>query len=186
METARVRIATCSNAAEAAMVRAILDAHDIDVVIAGEHNASVLVGLAGSYVSLDVYVEAEDSERAAELIRSLREGGEGVDEPPDDESPDVGPDPHLAIESRKRTGVVVVLAFCITFGTAHMYARAWMRGITLAAIELVGFFQMRNDQVLGVSMFVGAVLCDFIGALWLVRRRPPGPRPALPTARLRS
>jgi hypothetical protein len=186
MEAARVRVATCSDAAEAAMVRAILDAHDIEVVIAGEHNASMLVGLAGSYVSLDVYVDAEDSERAAELIRSLREGGEGVDEPPDDDGPDIGPDPHAALETRKRTGVVVVLALCITFGTAHMYARAWMRGIALAAIELVGIGQIGNHRPLGVSMIVGAILCDLIGALYLVRRRPPGPRPDLPTARLRS
>lgn len=186
MEQSRVRVATCSNAAEAAMVRAILDAHDIDVVIAGEHNASMLVGLAGSYVSLDVYVDAEDGERAAELIQSLREGGEGVEEPPDDESPDVGPDPHTAIETRKRTGVAVVLSLCITFGTAHMYARAWMRGITLAAIELVGIGQIGDNRPLGAAMIAGAIVCDLLGSLYLVRWRRTGVRPALPTARLRS
>ena len=184
MQTGRVRVATCSDAAEAAMVRAILDAHDIDVVIAGEHNASVLVGLAGSYVSLDVYVDAEDGERAAELIQSLREG-EGVDEPPDDDDEAEGPDPGVAIEARKRTGVVVVLALCVTFGTAHLYTRAWMRGITLAAIEVVGLAQISEHPALGAAMIGGALLGDLVGALARVRRRRPEP-PALPVARLRS
>jgi hypothetical protein len=186
MGDARVRVATCSDAAEAAMVRAILGAHDIEVVISGEHNASVLVGLAGSYVSLDVYVDADDAEQAAELIQSMRVGGEGVDEPPDDEGPEIGPDPSEALESRKRTGVVVLLALCITFGTAHMYARAWMRGVALAAIELVGIGQIGDDRPLGAAMIIGAIAFDLIGALYLVRRRPRGPRPDLPTARLRN
>lgn len=186
MESGRVCVATCSDAAEAAMVRAILDAHDIDVVIAGEHNASVLVGLAGSYVSLDVYVEAEDGERAAELIRSLREGGEGVDEPPDDDEQAEGPDPHVAIETRKRTGAVVLLALCVTFGTAHLYTRAWMRGITLAAIELVGFRQVMDNPPLGAAMVGGAIAFDLIGALVRVRQGRRPVRPALPVARLRG
>lgn len=167
------------------MVRAILDAHDIDVVIAGEHNASMLVGLAGSYVSLDVYVDSEDGERAAELIRSLREG-EGVDEPPDDEDQAEGPDPHVAIETRKRTGAAVLLALCVTFGTAHLYTRAWMRGITLAAIELVGFRQVMDNPPLGAAMIGGAIGFDLVGALVRVRRGRRPARPHVPVARLRA
>jgi len=186
MSSERVRVATCSDSAEAAMLRSLLAAHDIDVVIAGEHNASMMVGLAGSYIALDVYVDREDGERASELIRSLREGGEGVEEPPEDEPDDHSVDPHVALETRKRTGAVVLLALCVTFGTAHLYARAWMRGITLAAIELVGIAQVGDNQPLGAAMIAGAIGFDLIGALYLVRRRPAGVRPALPEARLRS
>lgn len=180
-----MRVATCSNTAEAAMVRAILDAHDIDVMIAGEHNASMLVGLAGSYVALDVYVDGRDAERAAELIRSLREGADPSELPAGSDDGDDEVDPQSALDTRRRTGVVVVLALCITFGTAHLYTRAWMRGITLAAIELVGIGQIGDNRPLGASMIIGAIVLDLVGALIRARRGAVPRRASLPRARLR-
>jgi hypothetical protein len=81
----RVRIGTCSGPAEAAFVRSVFDAHELEVVINGEHHASVLGGLGG-FVRLDILVDADHEEEAVALLRDIREGAHAVgDELPEDE-----------------------------------------------------------------------------------------------------
>jgi hypothetical protein len=172
MEPARVRVATAANPSEAAMIRSLLAAHEIHAVVSGETHANMLGGLAGPLISLDVWVDREDAEQAAELIAGLR-SGEDIEAPPDDDDDDEeerGPHVDWDIERRKRTGVVLLLSCVLTFGTGHMYARAWFRGITLAAIELVGIRQAAADSR-AIALIVGAILFDLIGAMILVRRQ---------------
>jgi hypothetical protein len=56
--------------AEAALLRAAFDAHDIHVVINAEHHASVLGGLGGAFVPLHIMVDEADAEEAAALPRT--------------------------------------------------------------------------------------------------------------------
>ena len=68
----RVRIGTCSNPADAALVRSVFDAHEIGVVIGAEHHASLLGPVGGAFLSLDVWVAEADAEEAAALLHDLR------------------------------------------------------------------------------------------------------------------
>jgi hypothetical protein len=201
----RVRIGTCSGLADAALVRSIFTAHDIDVVVGTEHHAGVLTGLGGGFVSLDIWIDEEDREEALALLHDLRdpdlrcgaenenededEDGKGHDQDAGNDAAGARPDArdapgdslHLRIDRRRRTAVVLLLGSCITFGTAHMFTRAWMRGIMLAAVEIIGLMHVWNRHAAGGGIIASAVLADMIGALWRVRAAPP---PALPVARI--
>ena len=127
----RVTIGTCANPAEAALVRAAFDAHDIPVVINAEHHASMLGGLGGAFVPLHIYVDEQDVEEAAALLSDLRgpvlaedEGGPAEPDP-DHHHEEAGTSSlRERIHIRRHTGIVVLLALCVTFGTAHMATRA--------------------------------------------------------------
>lgn len=202
----RVRVATCHDPAEAALVRSMLSAHGVEVVIAGEHHAGMLGMLGGTAIQMDVWVDAEDADQAAALIRELRDGAATpladdelpdedtetseiteVDEPRPGASLSGAPvhtahDTEREIALRRGIGVSLLLACCITFGTAHMYTRAWLRGIALAAVELVSFAQLATNPPLGAALFFGAIATDATGAIIRVRRAQ---RAALPAARAR-
>jgi hypothetical protein len=170
MEPSRVRVATCRDTAEAALVRSLLDGHGIAAVVAGEHHASMLGGLAGPAIALDVWVDRGDAERAAALIASLRDEGEIEPVGEEEEDADEVAGPHWELELRKRTGAAVLLALVLTFGTAHLYAGAWGWAIGLAAIELIGLTRLDDDRALGAAMVAAAILVDLIGAVIRVRR----------------
>lgn len=176
----------------------MFSAHGIAVVIGAENHASLLGPLGSSFLSLDIWVDEEDSEEAAALLRDIRErdeSGDGDDDDDDDDGDgdDDGPsgagDDHddrggslqLRIERRRRTSVVVLLGCCLTLGTAHMFTRAWMRGLALAAVEVVGFMQLWAGNAIGGVAIAAAIVTDLIGALWRVRAAP---RPTLPAARV--
>ena len=100
-------------------------------------------------------------------------------------------DPHDEYEQfehqlarRRDTRIAVVLALVLTFGTAHMFTRAWKRGFGLAAAEIAGFallFQGAQGE-LGALVVVGCMVLDAIGAVFRVRSRPPPP--SLPAMRI--
>lgn len=187
----RVRIGTCHDPADASVVRSMLAAHDIESVVSGEQHANLLGGLGGALISLDIWVAAEDAEQASELLRELREGTH--DDLPDD-SADDGDDAGEAvlgasrssiettIEKRRHLGVVLLLAFCVTFGTAHMYMRAWAIGFVLAATQLAALAQLRDHQTLGIGVLVACIVVDAVGAILRVRAIG---RVTLPAARAR-
>lgn len=170
----------------------MFSAHGIAVVIGAENHASLLGPLGSSFLSLDIWVDEEDSEEAAALLRDVRErdeSGDGDDDDDDDDDPsgagddrdDRGDSLQLRIERRRRTSVVVLLGCCLTLGTAHMFTRAWMRGLALAAVEVVGFMHLWAGNAIGGVAIAAAILTDVIGALWRVRAAP---RSALPAARV--
>jgi hypothetical protein len=98
-------------------------------------------------------------------------------------SPDRADSVQLRIERRRRTGVVLLLGCFLTFGTAHMFTRAWARGIALAGLEILGFMYIGDRGNVGGLLVAGAILGDLIGALWRVRTAPGS---VLPEARVRG
>jgi hypothetical protein len=185
----------------------MLSARGISVVVGAENHSSMLGGLGGGFLSLDIWVAEEDSDEAAALLRDLREPGlSGAGFHDDDDLDDAdrrdadicrdADDPddalarsvrvasdafHLQIDRRRRTGIALLLGCCITFGTAHMFTRAWLRGIALGALELVGILQVAAGHRAGTIAIVGAVAADVIGAVWRVWATP---QSVLPEARL--
>jgi hypothetical protein len=195
----RACIGTCSNLAEAALVRAAFDAHDIPVVINAEQHASVLGGLGGAFVPLHIYVDDSYAEEAAALLKDLREhdreaddpeadaGAEsepadGADEEEDDDeagSARGGVSVDVRVERRRRT--VAVLLFPL-FGMAHVLTGAPLRGVVLGAIEVFALTWIFGDNPnAGTLLFCAAVVADIAGALRRIYR----PKSQLPVARVR-
>jgi Putative prokaryotic signal transducing protein len=167
----RVRIGTCSGPAEAALVRAAFEAHDIPVVINAEQHASMLGGLGGALVPLYIDVPEDKAEEAVALLHELRgedADAEGIAEEPDDPGESMA-DVAARVQRRRNTGIVVALALCISFGTAHMYTRAWKRGVGLALLELLSFRMMFESRQLGGALLLGCIAIDLVGALVRVR-----------------
>ena len=200
----------------------MFSARGIPVVVGAEHHSSMLGGLGGSFLSLDIWVAAEDSDEASALLRDVREpagadseelgeadegdddaayglasgDGDATDADPAQDA-DAGDAASLAtaafgeadarqafqlrIDRRRRTGMALLLGCCITFGTAHMFTRAWLRGVALGAVELVGILHIASGHRSGTIAIVGAVAADVIGAVWRVWAAP---LRALPEARL--
>jgi hypothetical protein len=207
--TSRVRIGTCSGPADAALVRSVFEAHGIHVVIGAEHHAGMLGGLGGGFLSLDIIVAEADAEQAVALLQDIREGDHeasddiadepdpGPSDPERDEQADAdgvwGTYPEKPIEDlpgaaavapasdhRRRTAVALFLGLVVSFGTAHMFTGAWLRGITLAGIEVLGITYLGTAPDLAVALMFGARIADAAGAVWRIRSAP---RPGLPLAR---
>jgi hypothetical protein len=178
----RVRIGTCSGPAEAALVRAAFEAHDIPVVINAEQHASMLGGLGGAIVPLYIDVPEGNAEDAVALLRELRgeDASAPVDEPEDDDPAESMADVVARVQRRRNTGIVVALALCITFGTAHMYTRAWKRGVGLALLELLSFRLIFESHRIGGTLLLACVAVDLVGALVRVR----APTTTIPSARV--
>jgi hypothetical protein len=236
----------------------MLSARGIPAVVGAENQSSMLGGLGGGFLSLDIWVAEEDSEEAAALLRDARgpgvcAAGDGdgdgdgecdaerrdrererrdieadADRDADREGYDVGADCdaerdverererrdieagdrrdgdhdadgdlaqsvcvasdafHLQIDRRRRTGIALLLGCCITFGTAHMFARAWLRGLALGAVELIGILQVAAGHRGGTIAIVGAVAADVIGAVWRIWSAQPSPIPEARLRRLRA
>jgi hypothetical protein len=191
-------------------------ARGIHAVVGAEHHASLLGPLGASFLSLDIWVDEEVAEEAAELLHDFR--GRNVEDEPDESNDDehgdapdqtgtgVSDDEHgdgaalssstadapitsadslqFRIERRRRTGAVLLLSVFLTFGTAHMFTRAWLRGIALAGIEVLGLRYLAQGENVGAALVAAAILYDMIGAILRVRHGA-GPRnSSLPEARI--
>jgi Putative prokaryotic signal transducing protein len=201
---ARVAIATCSNVAEAAMVRTLLASHGIVATVSGENHAAALGGLAGSLISLRVQVAVSDAEEAKRLIDQMRTGSGVSDQDLDEEALAAGAhaDPDLLrevahIEStqgsrdfgtqlsrKRRSALAALLSVTLTFGTGHAAAGSGFRAILLAGIEFMGIRYLFSGQnLIGGALVIGAILLDLIGSqrlLWTAAYAA-----ALPAARIR-
>ena len=173
-------------------------AHGIRAVVGTEHHVGVLTGLGGGFASFDIWVDEDDHEEAAVLLRSLRSHGatpgdrERCDGDASDDdgvhahdggAPDAG-DAHACavqdgedeipgelrqrIDRRRQTAVALLLGACVTFGTAHAFTRAWMRGALLMMIEAIGIGYVILGNSLGMAAVIGAVITDVAGALWRI------------------
>jgi hypothetical protein len=109
----------------------------------------------------------------------------GADEPAGDGDA-AGARSGLSIEQRsarrRDTAYVLLLGCTISFGTAHMFTRAWGRGFALAGFQLLGLVQAVSGSTVGLVILIAAKLADVIGAMWRVRTAP---TTALPVARIR-
>src|SRR5262249_23611102 len=176
-----VRIGRCSGP-EAAAVRSMFEAHGIDVMISGEHDAYATLA------SHDIRVRDEDAERATELLAEMR-AHQPEPEPAEEEDEyerAAGESLEMRIARRKRTGVALLLACFLSFGTGHLSAGAWLRGIALAAIEIFGFTQISHDPKLAALLVLGSIVTDAVGSIFVVRKKYADQRARLPQARLRS
>lgn len=192
-----VRVATCHDQAESALIRAVLSAHGIEVIIPGD--AVPTMGLGGVAFRTAVFVREDQAEEATALITEMREGtpveggtedgddGDAVDGDDDVESVDehglATPDVRVVVQRRARMGVTMLLALVITFGTGHMSTGAWKRGVVLAAVEIIGIQHLAAGHRWGVVLVVLAVVADLFGAL--LRIRTLGGPAKLPTAVVR-
>jgi hypothetical protein len=168
----RVRVGTCS-IANAAAVRALLDAHGI---------AATTVG-GGPYAAfaVDVWVAACDADEAAALLAELSETPDADAEDDDDDAADAI---DTRVQRTRQVGLAILLACCVTFGSGHALARAWLRALALAAIEIYGIALALREQRVGLAVVAGAIVADAIGATLQLRRR--FARVPLPRARVRT
>jgi hypothetical protein len=190
----RVRIGTCADPADAALIRSVFAARGISVVIGAEHHASLLGPIGGAFLSLDIWVASDEAEEAAALLHDLRTGGHAVtgdvDEageadagaeasPPDEDDGELEYERRLRIDQRRRAGLVILLGCFVTFGTAHMVTGAWARGLVLATMQVAGIRYLVLGEKFGTAIILAAVIADLTGALWRLRRQR-----TLPTARI--
>jgi Putative prokaryotic signal transducing protein len=181
----RIRIAVCRDSAEAALVRAVLSGHDIAVYVSGDH--SNLLGLGAAAISRDCWVPRADADEARALIQELREGGpaaladgeipvDDTAEREDEVSPGgalvtSGDDTLARLGKRNRIVLAVMVGMTLGHGTAHMSARAWKRGITLAAIEIVGWRHLAHgNTAIAGALVLGAIVVDLAGAVVTIMR----------------
>ena len=156
-------------------LRSMFAARGIAIVVGAEHHASLFGAMNNSFLSLDIWVDADDSEDAIALLRDLRERGapSGTAEPAlvdDDDDDDVpGDSMHVQLERRRRTAAVLLTGLFLTFGTAHMFTRAWLRGLALAALQIAGIVELVHHHAAGGAAVATAVLTDLMGAMWRVR-----------------
>lgn len=154
-------------------LRSMFAARGIAIVIGAEHHASLFGAMNNSFLSLDIWVDDDDSEDALALLRDLRERGEpsgsAASDPDDDDDDGPGDSRHVQLERRRRTAAVLLTGLFLTFGTAHMYTRAWLRGLALAAVQIAGIVELTHHHAAGGVAVATAVLTDLMGAMWRVR-----------------
>lgn len=172
-------------------------ARGIPIVVSAEHHASLLGALGAGFLSLDIWVAEADAEDASALLHDLRgapaelpggaclglsEDGTALIEGEGEGDDDLVELVPSRTELRRRAGLAILLGCFVTFGTAHMVSRAPLRGLALAALEILGILRLTQGVSSGAAIVIGAIVTDLFGALWRLRVTP---RPALPPARVR-
>jgi hypothetical protein len=206
----RVRIGTCAGPADAALIRSVFEAHELQVVISGENHAGMFAGLGG-FISLDILVAEDDAEEAVGLLRDIREGdhaalGDAPEAEADEHDDDLaderadaegvwghhadepaGTGDRLVPEGpfddrRRRTGIVLVLGVVFGVGAAHMFTRAWLRGFLLAGIQFLAllYLYLGTAPDLAALLLIGVRIYDPAGAIWRIWAGTP------PTSRARA
>ncbi|HUQ05236.1 MAG TPA: DUF2007 domain-containing protein [Kofleriaceae bacterium] len=185
-----VRIATCRDSAEVAVLRSVLEAHGIHPIIPGEVVGSMAPHLTA--FAIPVFVHVDDVVEAQRLIADIRasspvkeDDADNADEDGDDVESLAASNVAVRIQRRARTGVTVMLALFLGFGTGHMSTGAWKRGIALAAVEIVGIRHLAAGSRWGLALVALAILCDLVGSIMRVRVRAHGAPAKLPIATLK-
>jgi len=177
-----VWVGWCTGPRDLLLVRSLFSAHDIPVVISGEHHFTLLPWYLGAFRT-DVFAGASDAEDAAGVARDSRSGEHTMLDNSGSprsaaESRDhasrvqpIGSPPHawgvVATDRWHQAGMALLFGMITGFGAAHFYyTRAWVRGLALALIQLSA------TKVLGHSMnalglVILARLVDVVGVLWL-------------------
>ena len=170
-----VCIGEARNSAEASLIKTFLNDQGIFCFIQGESHRSQL-GVMGPYIALNVHVRSSQAKEASALLNKIYDQRSKVSAgqlfPRTSEIVD-----ELA-PKKKRIGIVILLTFCITFGTAHFYVGAKRRGLFLLCLECVGIFIGLGSEswsgVVGFSIVGSVVLLDFVGALAILLKSQKG------------
>lgn len=178
----RVWVGTCAGPRDVVLVRSLFNAHDIPVLISGEHYFTLGPWYVGAFRT-DVFAGAADAEDAAALLADSRSGERTVldesgspgsaTEPRDHASdvPPIGSPPHpwaiVPTDRWYQAGMALLFGMITGFGAAHFYyTRAWVRGCALALVQLSAIKVLgRSTDALGLVMLARFV--DVVGALWL-------------------
>lgn len=211
---ARIAVATCVNTAEATMLKTLLQNQGIHANVSGEHHAALLGGLGGAAISLQLQVAVKDADEARRLVAEARKGVDISDEALEAEAMAAGApvdadalayaqvaSTSAPVESlqalssrlnyRRRVAIGAVVSCCITFGTGHMVAGAWLRAMLLAGAEIMGLkYLAAGEKIIGTALTLGAIALDLVGSQIVLRRAAKAaatiaePKPAaLPKAR---
>lgn len=187
-------------------MRSVFEAHDIQVLIGAEHHASMLGGLGGAFVRLDIIVDETDAEEALALLRDIRAGDHAASDDDAEPDPELPPgDPRadeaadaagmwarerardvselpgassiVRVVARRRRAAIALLASALPgFGAGHMVVGAWVRGLALGGIQLIGLSYAFSSIRTTLILSCGARALDAIGALWHVWATTPAER----------
>jgi Putative prokaryotic signal transducing protein len=184
---------------EAMMIEATLKARGIHAIIPGLSSGTT--AYYSGFVS-QVLVNEDQAEEARAIVVELRSSqpapnDEEEDEPESDRWRDrVGDlsgrplfdEPRSTTDVRRWRFVTALVSLMITFGLGHVVNRAWMRGITLAGVEALGFYYLAHGQKSAATFLIcSAILYDVVGGFLLAGNgRPTSPKAQLPRATLRK
>ena len=181
----RVWVGTCAGPRDVMLVRSLFSAHDIPLVISGEHHFTLYPWYVGAYRT-DVFVGAADAEDAAALLAGSRSGEHTVldnfdsaasatehraDTSSSSGVPPLGAPLHpwsvVPTDRWHQAGMALLFGMIAGFGAAHFYyTRAWVRGLALAIIQL-GVTRVLDGQMDVLDLVILARVADVVGALWL-------------------
>ncbi|HEX4419647.1 MAG TPA: hypothetical protein VH165_17155 [Kofleriaceae bacterium] len=150
---------------------------------------AILAG-AGSSASRGAAVHGDPDDGPGELAE--RPTGELAERPDDDVAAI-----RARVYQRRRAIVALLSGTFLTFGTAHIFTGAWVRGLALAALEVFGLLQISAGNPLGGVAVAAAIATDVVGTAWRLRAAAqaalpparltrPAPKPELPPARIES
>lgn len=179
----RVWVGTCTGPSDVMLVRSLFDAHDIPVVISGEHFCLLHPWYVGAFRT-DVFASAGDAADAATLLADSRSGvhtmaGEsGIPHRAienRDRASDVqliGSPPHpwgsVPTDRRHQAGIALLFGMISGFGAAHFYyTRAWLRGLALALVQLSAT-RVVGHSLHALGLVILARIVDVVGVLWLL------------------
>lgn len=185
----RVWIGTCAGPRDIMVVRSLFDAHDIPVVISGEHLFLLFPWYMGVFRT-DIFASSRDAEDAAALLFESRRGlHAAVDEPglsnspasppaspPIEnrdhaaEAPWIGPPHPWSVSPADRwyqAGIALLFGMITGFGAAHFYyTRARWRGLALALVQLSAT-RIFGHTMTALYLLIVVRFVDVVGALWL-------------------
>lgn len=191
---ARIAVATCINTAEATMLKTLLQSQGIHANVSGEHHAALLGGFGGAAISLQLQVAVKDADEARRLVAEARKGVDVTDDALEAEAMAAGGPvdadalayaqvaatsaPQESLQSlgsrlnyRRRVAIGALVSCCITFGTGHMVAGAWLRAMCLAGAEIMGLrYLATGEKVIGTALTLGAIVVDLIGSQIVLHR----------------
>ena len=142
----RVQIGTCSGPADAALVKAAFEAHEIPVLINAEQHASMLAGLGGALTPLLIFVDSEHAEEASALLADLREHAHDVpDEGADDDHELAAHDIERSAR-RRRHGTILVIVLAGAAATPYVIGRPLLSALLVVACIGAMFFTLRGGR----------------------------------------
>lgn len=150
----RVRIGTCSGPADAALVRAAFEAHEIPVLINAEQHASMLAGLGGAIVPLHIFVDDQYAEEAAELLADLREQDRRQDaiddaaiaEESEEEDPEAAAHASERASRRQRSGIILLIILAGAVATPYVIDRPILSVLLVVACLTAMFVTVRSGR----------------------------------------
>lgn len=167
-----VCIGEARNSVEASLIKTFLNDNGIFCYIQGEGHRSQL-GVIGQYIALNVHVKSDQAKEASVLLNQIfDQRSKTLEERDNPVSSDIV-DEHAP--RKKRIGVVLLLTFCVTFGTAHLYVGAFGRFLCLACFETIGVFlilgKVEKGISVGIILIICAVVLDCVGAVTIIFKK---------------